>query len=419
MKKMLGLLIILCLILFGVKSCFKFIEKGHQIEYGITKDGNSFQIKEIYTVNTKGEENNYYFEISVGDTTFDYQTFKSFNMASKIIKDIHYFKGDYECILPVFMNDTIISDIMCKSGNNYYNYRDLKGNNELDNFANGLEQYGYHIQDYVNNEEEVKTVNGVTYYDNTLSDHYVALEYYKGINVLNKSMYSKKIFENDVYTKDISAYVGKYYVVADYTKDTKFNVFNVVNLINGNISGISYDYDISLDSYVLGTHDNSVYIMDRSTMKEYEVDIATKTIVEVGNKDVGIKMYKNNKFEYENAYTVVNNNLTFESYNDNNFNNSTYSKVIKTGIEKSGYYYIFEKWGNNYRVYRSNVQNGVNKIYLFTTTSLNNFIYNEDMIYYQDGEYIKRYSDASGIKTILKYSELKFNNNIKLGLYIR
>lgn len=419
MKKMFGLLIILNLILLGIQFGFKFIEKGHEINYIVDTNENSFEVKEIYTVNTNKEKNNYYFEISINNTTFDYQTFKSFNMASKIVKDIYYFKGGYECILPVFMNQTILSDIICKKGDNYYNYRDLRGNAELDNFANGLTEYGYKIENYENNSTEVKSVNGVTYYNNLIGSHYVALESYKGLNVLNKSMYRREIFSKDVYSKSISGYVGKYYIVADYMKDTKFNVFTIVSLIDGKVTKISYDYDISLDSYILGTHENSIYIMDRSTMKEYELNVATKTIIEVGNKEIGIKIYKNNNFEYDNAYNVVNNNLTFASYNGNTFNNSTYSKIIKTGIQKSGYYYIFEKVGSSYKVYRSNIQNGINKTYLFTTTSLNNFISKDDTIYYQDGEYIKRYSDESGIKTILKYSELKFNDNIKLGLYAR
>lgn len=419
MKKMLGLLIILSLILLGIKFGFTFIEKGHEINYVVNTNENNFEVKEIYTVNTKDEKNNYYFEININNTKFDYQTFNSFNMASKIVKDIYYFKGEYECILPVFMNNTILSDIICKKGDNYYNYHDLKGNSELDNFASQLEQYGYNIKNFENNSTEVKTVNGVTYYNNLFGGHYVALESYKGLNVLNNSMYSRELFSKDVYTKSISGYIGKYYIVADYMKDTKFNVFTIVNLVNGKVSNISYDYDISLDSYILGTYDNSIYIMDKSTMKEYELNIATKTIIEVGNKEIGIKIYKDNNAEYDNAYNVVNNNLTFASYVENTFNNSTYSKIIKTGIQKSGYYYIFEKIGNNYKVYRSNIQNGINKTYLFTTTTLNNFVYSNDTIYYQDGEYIKRYSDVSGIETVLKYSELKFNDNIKLGLYVR
>lgn len=419
MKKMFELLIILCLIMLGIKFGFTFIEKGHEINYAVKTNENHFDIKEVYTVNTKNEKNNYYFEISVNNTAFDYQTYKSFNMASKIIKDIYYHNGEYECILPIFMNNTILTDIICKKGENYYNYRDLRGNAELDNFANQLEQHGYNVKNFENNSLEVKTVNGVTYYNNLIGSHYVALESYKGLNVLNKSIYNRELFSKDVYIKSISGYVGKYYIVADYMKDTKFNVFTIVNLVDGKITKISYDYDISLDSYILGIHDNSIYIMDRSAMKQYELNITTKTIIEVGNKEIGIKIYKDNNFEYDNVYNVVNNNLTFASYVGNTFNNSTYSKIIKTGIQKSGYYYIFEKVGNNYKVYRSNVQNGINKTYLFTTTTLNNFVYSDDIIYYQDGEYIKKYSDVSGIKTVLKYNELKFNDNIKLGLYTR
>ena len=38
---------------------------------------------------------------------------------------------------------------------------------------------------------------------------------------------------------------------------------------------------------------------------------------------------------------------------------------------------------------------------------------------YIDGEYIKRYSEDLGIRKIVKYNELKFNDSISLGVYIK
>ena len=42
-----------------------------------------------------------------------------------------------------------------------------------------------------------------------------------------------------------------------------------------------------------------------------------------------------------------------------------------------------------------------------------------DYVYYKDGVYIKYYSDAKYIKTLLKNSELEFNKAINFGLYVK
>ena len=39
------------------------------------------------------------------------------------------------------------------------------------------------------------------------------------------------------------------------------------------------------------------------------------------------------------------------------------------------------------------------------------------VIYYIDKDYLKMYSDKTGIKTILKNSELKFNKNLEFYIY--
>ena len=164
------------------------------------------------------------------------------------------------------------------------------------------------------------------------------------------------------------------------------------------------------------TYENKVYLFDNSTKKEYEIDVKKETIIEVGNTNIGIKILVNGNFENINAYTVYQNKTKFTPYEVSyTFNNQNYDLVLKVGKEKSGYYYIFEKVGNIYKVYRSNIQNKINKTYLFETNSTE-LLYSKDSVYYLDGKTLKRY-DNQGNKIVLEYSELEFNNNIKIGLF--
>lgn len=412
MKRMFGLLLILLIGYFSFQLIFRFIDKGHTEEYNITTNGQVFSIKEIYTVNTD-EDDNYYLEIKVNDDTFDMQIYDNLNMSKRIITDIYYYDADYKCILPV-INKEKYGNVICKIDDTYYNYQDLKGKSEsLDLFVKNL-----NIDE--KEQQELANKNKITVYDNLIDKHYIALETYKGITTINKKNMSTivdiNLFEKDLYTKDISCFIDKYYLVADYNKQTKFNEFKLVDITNNKVKTIKYDYDISLDSYILGTYENKVYLFDNSTKKEYEIDVKKETIIEVGNTNIGIKILVNGNFENINAYTVYQNKTTFTPYEVSyTFNNQNYDLVLKVGKEKSGYYYIFEKVGNTYKVYRSNIQNKINKTYLFETNSTE-LLYSKDSVYYLDGKTLKRY-DNQGNKIILEYSELEFNNNIKIGLF--
>lgn len=412
MKRMFGLLLILLIGYFSLQLIFRFIDKGHTEEYNITTNGQVFSIKEIYTVNTD-EDDNYYLEIKVNEDTFDMQIYDNLNMSKRIITDIYYYDADYKCILPV-INKEKYGNVICKIDDTYYNYQDLKGKSEsLDLFVKNL-----NIDE--KEQQELASKNKITVYDNLIDKHYIALETYKGITTINKKNMSTivdiNLFEKDIYTKDISCFIDKYYLVADYNKQTKFNEFKLVDITNNKVKTIKYDYDISLDSYILGTYENKVYLFDNSTKKEYEIDVKKETIIEVGNTNIGIKILVNGNFENINAYTVYQNKTKFTPYEVSyTFNNQNYDLVLKVGKEKSGYYYIFEKVGNTYKVYRSNIQNKINKTYLFETNSTE-LLYSKDSVYYLDGKTLKRY-DNQGNKIVLEYSELEFNNNIKIGLF--
>lgn len=421
MRRVFQLLVIVGVLYVILQLGFGFITKGHTINYQVSIGDGKASIKEVFTTGISGEKDNYYFEISVNDKVFDYQTFVNFNMQNKIIRKVYYYEDStYSCVLPIFTKENIISDIICKSGDIYYPYRTIKNTNRgLDSFASSLVDIGYSI-DPVESTALGEEKTGKAYY--SYFNHFFSLENYKGIYTLNKNNLKRlsdvEIFKNDVYTKNISAYVDNYYIVADYTKNYKFNVFNVINILDNSKSKITYDYDIYMDSYVQGVVGDEVYLFDKTTLKQYEINVKAKTIVEVGNEQVGIKIYKNGSFSTVSAYDAKNNNIYFNDYTtDNVYNNMSYEKVDKIGIEKSGYYYIFEKSQNNYKVYRSNVQNPTTKTYLFETNNIKNIIYIDDYIYYQFKDSIYSYSDKNGIVKIMTDSELTFKTDLKFNVY--
>lgn len=420
-KNIIILIVIIIIIINIIKNLIIIFNNGHNVKYKKIEKDNVFSIREIYTQNRKNEKNNYYFTITINDTKFEFQTYKNFSRKKKIIKEIKYFNDDnYECILPILSNNELISDVVCKYKNEYFNYNTIKGNNlELDKFVQKIDEYNID-----NNSEKLASLNEVTVYNKLLDNHYLFIQNYKGIYTINKNnkniIQDNKLFNQDVYKGTLSTLCGKYFMIADYNKVYDFNEINVIDITSNKKSTVISDNSISLDSYIQGIVDNDIYLIDRSNKKQYKINIRNNKVLEIGNIKNNIKVYELDKFVSKNIYNALNEELYFNYYQvDNKLNGIEYYKVDKVGNNLSGYYYMYEKKDNSYFVYRSNVQDPSYRIFLFKTNDIDNIIYNDDYIYYKDDIYIKYYHDETGEQIVIKNSELEFNSYLKFGLYIK
>ena len=344
---------------------------------------------------------------------------------SHIVKEVLYHSdNEYKCILPIFIDNKIISDVMCLKDEIIYNYQDIKGNSSsLDYFVNSLNQYGYDLKNW-NDVAASSNVDGLNFYkENILSKHFMVLENYKGIYTINDVNGHKpkkiELFDNDVYQKEISIVFNNYYVVADYNSKYRFNKFLIVDLTNNKVSEIGSSQDISFDSYIQGTNKNSIYLFDKDNKKQYEINLKTKKIIEVGNENTNIKIYKNGEWIKETALNVKNKTIVFDREYQSDIENNQFIKIDKVGGEKTGYYYFYKKSGSEYIVYRAPVLNSNQLMYLFKTTDLNRVSYYEDYIYYLSGNKIKYFNEKVGSRTIIDNRELGFNTSLTFGLYAK
>lgn len=411
MKKLVRLLIALFVFYIVFEMLFNMFSKGYISEYKV--DG--FKVVEKRVKRTKGEIDNYYFEIFNDDLSFNIQTFKNLSKQENVIKEIKYFEdNNYKCILPITKQDIVFSDIVCKGNDGYYNYNTIEGkDSELDEFANSLSNYR---TTFISSDKKAKSDSYITVYENLEDDFNLGLENYKGIYLVNKKygFINNELFTKDIYTKDISGFVGNNYVVADYKEEYEFRKFYVVNIKTHRQTTITSDKKISMYSYAQGSVGNSLYILDTSNKVQYEVDINTKTVTIVGNESRGIKYYQNGEWTNVNMYEAINNHLMFNPI-QKEYNGNYYERVDHIGGEKSGYYYVYTKNGNKYDAYRINVQNPDYKVYVFTTDYIDDIVYDNDYVFYKDENYIKYYSDLTGNKTLAKYDEVNFNKSLKLS----
>ena len=415
MKKVLELLIFLFILYFLFQIVFRYFDDGHIYEYEI-KNEQEFKIKEIFTQNNKEEIDNYYIEIEVEGNVFNFQIYNVFSRTTGIIEDVKYFSNmNYKCVIPYLKNNADFTDMLCKKNNEYYYYNSIKGSDpELDSFAND----NLDFSKYEDKKDIIKQNKNIHIYNNLLENSTLTLDYYKGIYVVNKKAKYRKIeiFKKERYSRDISIVMDKYYVVANYDDDYEFYEFRVVDLENYKISKIFSNYAISFDSYIQGIVDNEIYLIDKTNKKQYKINIKTKEVILIGNEQ-GIKVYKNNEFVDGNIYDAINNKILFNNNTDNEFNNKEYNFLGKYGNKLSGYKLVYKNNGNKYNVYKVNIQNENIITYLFETDDINLIDWNSDYIYYKNGTEIKCFNEVFGSKTILKYNELEFNNNIKTYIY--
>ena len=401
LKKLFGMVIALLVIYILIQMSFKNLNHGHTISYEITNDKKKFSINEIYTQNYEDELDNYYIEITHNKDKFYIQTMNNFKKENYIIEDVYYYENDnYKCIYPVFKTIETVTDIICKQGNDLIDYTKIKGKyDDIDAFATSIESYD--SSNFVDNKDNTIEKDSIIYYKNNIKDEYIAIENYKGIYLLNNDIKDIRMFNKDIYIKNISGFIDKYYVVADYNKQYSVNEIYLINIKNGEKTTLTRDNEISLDSYMQGIVDNKLYFLDKDNKIQYEVTL--NKINKIGSLDNDIKIYANKKWKRINFNEAINNNVKFNDYiMDNTLNNIEYEKVEKNGNNLSGYYYMYEKNGDEYKVYRTNIQNITYRKYLFNTTNIDNIVYINDTVYYIYEDTIYKYSDKTGSRTILK-----------------
>ena len=413
MKRIFGLLFIMFAMYLLIQLGYNYLSKGYEKRYTV----NGHEVYERYIARTKGEKDSYYIEVKDENDVFILNTYKNFNKLKEIVKDVNIIKGSsYKCAYIELKISNFKSNMTCVKDGIYYNYQDIKGkDNSLDT---QVKELNYNLENFVDTAEEVNRTKGIyVSKDNLVNKQFIGITSYRGVYLVNnytdvKFLYETDLFEKDKVNQKIGAYIGHYYLVADYDQEYAFDKFYLIDITFGKKSEIKYHNKISFDSYVMGVIGNKVYILDCDNKKQYEIDIDSRSVIEVGNENIGIKYYKNGEWEKLNYITALNNKPKFII---NSIEEEGYVKVDLIGGKKTGYKYYYKKNGNRYDVYRS-MQNSDIKLHIFSTTNTDNVVYYGDYVYFQDGEYIKCYQDNIGVKKIYHATREVYNMEFNFGV---
>lgn len=422
MKKLFGMVVLLFFIYFLYHVTFVYFQGGHNINYELTDGDNKIEINEILRSSNKYDSDNYSLALTINDIEFNIQTFYKFGRSSNIIKNVKYYKDDnYQCVFVKYRNDKVLNDILCINNNIMIPYHNITNISDgLKDFANSMKTNGYDEDNWKDDTTGGKTTeSSILYSNNLIKNHYIGISTPSGfyrVNTIDQMKYVK-LYTNTLYNNQplLKGFVNDKYIVTNYD-DNEIYRFYVANMMNSG-SSLFATSKISGNTYTLGSYGTSLYIYDPDTKKEYELDYAAENLIEVGNEETNILYYNNGKWQ-RTPITSDLVNLKFGNNYSNDYTDNNYERIIKVGNEY-GYYYLFKKVDGKYFAYRSDITKKDSLIYLFTTSSLNNLIFNDDYIYYVSDGSLKYYSDETGNRTVLSNSGLLDKSNVAIGLYIK
>ena len=415
MKKMFKLLLILFVLYFGIQQLYAILNREHNVTYKI----GDIVITESYK-NKKGITDGYYFNVTYNGYSFPFKIMNTLNKQKKVIDDVKIYEGDlYTCANISIKKDYNVTSMKCYSNDILYNYQDIKGNDyKLDTLISESEyNLAKFMQDNTNDNKD-----DITYYINNFpKKHNVLLSVYKGAYLFGNKVTNNarfiKLFEKDQYEKGLEYVIDKYYVVANYNETHEFLNLKRINIATGSTDEIKLIDPVSFDSFIQGGVENKLYIIDIPNKAQYEVDVKNKEEDMIGGINSGAQVYSDEKWQTKNINEVIENRITFEKELPHTLYDMEYDYVLHYGND-NGLYLVFTREGEYYNAYMIyDEDNWHSKNYVFKCSDPSKITYKDGYFYYKLDDEVKIFKDDSGNRTLIRYSELKYNKNLNYFVY--
>lgn len=361
-------IIIICIILLSIIALISFIISlfkagSYSIEYNI----DNFAISENYDI----KEKIYFYEITYNSIDYNF-IFESKKLKEqKLINNIEILEADgYSCL--ILDSQEINTKPLCSNDSNQIDFYLVP-----DSLKEELSDY---IEELPIKEE---TYQNYTIYN---KDNSILIWSYKGFNYIKgDNIEFIKLFNKDIYDIPHATKINNYLVIPNYEQEYDFNELYIINLDNNEVENWKLDYNISYDSYILGTNDKSIYLVDTKNKIEYEIVPHRKKmrIVATSNKQ-----------------GIIYNNGIEEKLSMSKLISKEYSFTYKTH-----YHYLLE----DKKLYLS-YYDSENKILISSqeVSSIVNAI--DEDVFYLVNSTLYRYNLKSGETKLIKYPEWEFNN---------
>lgn len=363
--------LIVILLLFSFWLLKRNSASSYSLEYKIE----SYDISENYDK----EKKSYYFEIKENNLKYNFIKETKYIKKKKLIKSIRKIEE----------NDT--SCLLVESNLNIYPI-----------CRNKEEQIDYHLvndslkeelKDYFK-EKEAEESNYKQYLLYNQEDKIIVWNYKGFIYFEEGKIEEFPVFNKDIYDIPLATRINEYILIPDYEQDYSFNKIYRINLKKKKIDSWTLKENISFDSYIVGTNNKSIFLVDNKNKIEYELAPHKKKIRIVGSEKKNGIIFKEGKeesisitkltrekveFLYKNNYTfTLNNKKLYLSYMDasikERISDKEVDKIIK--VENEVVYYLVKD-----TLYKFNKEYGETKVIKYADWEFHHdnliFFYNE------------------------------------------
>lgn len=364
-KKLRLLLIIFLIITFLLLIIFKdnSYSKVYDIdEYKVTEE---FNDKQGY----------YYFQIKYNSLDYELLINRKYS-GEKLITNITKYSEKEELCLVLELtigNSTLV----CSKDNKLINWN-LISDNLKDKIPPEL------IKEYPENSY---TEKDITIFNNIDSKIYIWN--YKGFDVIeNGKLKTLNIFDDDVYDTNLIAKVNNYIIIPNYNQKYNFNKIIVLNIKTDKIEEWELNYEISYDSYVMGSYENSIYLVDTKNKIQYELVPHKQKARIIATKNSQGLVYKK-EWQKMTVNKMINNKETF-----------TFNIIYNYQIASQKLYLSYINSPNTIQVTNSQIDKIV--------------AINDNEVYYLSQNKLFYFNIYDGEKLLAQKEEWLFNNENKV-----
>lgn len=213
----------------------------------------------------------------------------------------------------------------------------------------------------------------------------------KGYYYITESEQKELFFlDKETYLNNLSYMTSKFVITPDYDQEYAFNKFYIINIANGKLDEWKLDFEISYDSYFLGSIDNKIYLFDRKNRKEYEIEPRKKKI-EIINRGDESKIWNDG---WSNIPTVK---LTTDDYTFD------IKDLYQYKLDKNKLFMYILDNSKTTRLSENNVDTIVKK--------------DKENVYYLVKDKLFVHNMSYGEAELISYSEWQFNNKNAIFIY--
>ncbi len=415
MKRIISFTLFIGLLIFFFQFVMIYISQGHEVEYSFQSEDYTYDITETLLVEDRVPT--YQLAIQSEDNLFLFENKTDYNKQKKIISDIKRFtSGDIECLYPVYKDQLDdVHDPMCVMDHKQYSYTYLSSqNSSLLSFKDTLMKEGITLPSW-KTLDAMTDYNGISIRQASMPENlYLAVWRYRGIVAFSKeNARSTSLLSSDQYSSR-GVLQDHYYVVPEYTQNSEFNNLLVTDVTLFGSREIKLSKPISKDCYFNGVVGDNIYLFDRTNLVQYEININTNTVREIGNKEVNAQYYDGSVWSDRNIYDFTQNKILFGKDYHKIEGISSYD--FKEVFETENSYYFLDNGNRFYRLYKSHLDH---PILLASFNSVSEMRMANDFALFLVDDTIYYYHEAYGLIPFISYNEFRYNPTDVFEIYYK